>query len=199
MGYTKSEETKEKLVSATSKLLRTRGYGATGISQILQESGVPKGSLYHHFPDGKTELAAEAVSFSNQFIAERIELLISHSSDAASAFEAFCNFYGDSLQSTDFQKGCPIATITLEVASSVPDIQHRCEEGFAMITDIFERELISEGAEPDKAKSLTMLALSAIEGALVLCRANRSTQPLLSIKKSIAEQMRSITAPRVDT
>ena len=191
MAYAKSADTKQKLLSTTSKLLRSQGYGATGIAQVLEESGVPKGSLYHHFPEGKNELAAEAVDFSNKFIAEQLELLVAASSDCASAFEAFCDFYSQSLISTGFAKGCPIATITLEVATDVPEIRKRCDEGFEMIIDIFRRELVAEGADSGEVESLITLAMSAVEGALVLCRAKQDVQPLLSIRNSIAAQIRS--------
>ena len=191
MGYAKSEDTKRKLLSTTSRLLRSQGYAATGISQVLAESGVPKGSLYHHFPDGKSELATAAVDFSNSFIADQLEALVAASADAASAFEAFCDFYSQSLIQTNFEKGCPIATITLEAASEVPAIQQRCDEGFEMIENIFRRELVAEGAGPTRAASLVTLALSAVEGALILCRAKQDVQPLTSVRNSIADQIRS--------
>ena len=194
MGYAKSEDTKRKLLSTTSKLLRTHGYAATGVSQVLKESGVPKGSLYHHFPGGKVELAAEAVNFSNSFIAERLELLVAASPDAASAFEAFCDFYSQSLIDTNFEKGCPIATITLEVATDVPAIRRRCDEGFERILDIFRRELVAEGADPRHAADVVTMALSAVEGALILCRAKQDIQPIMSIRDSVAQQIRNATA-----
>ena len=194
MGYAKSEDTKRKLLSTTSRLLWSQGYAATGISQVLAESGVPKGSLYHHFPDGKSELATAAVDFSNSFIADQLEALVAASADAASAFEAFCDFYSQSLIQTNFEKGCPIATITLEAASEVPAIQQRCDEGFEMIENIFRRELVAEGADPRYAADVVTMALSAVEGALILCRAKQGIQPIMSIRDSVAQQIRNATA-----
>lgn len=190
MGYAKSLETKQKLISTTSKLLRTQGYAATGVKQILEESGVPKGSLYHHFPNGKTELAAEAVMFSNRFLTGQLEKLLAESGNVVSAFEAFCNYYIFSLIGTDYQKGCPIATITLEAAASVEPIQQACDQGYEMMCAVFEDRLVLEGVARQTAKTLVVLAVSAVEGALILCRAHHNTQPLASVRDTMAQQMR---------
>ncbi|MEM7335318.1 MAG: TetR/AcrR family transcriptional regulator [Chloroflexota bacterium] len=194
MGYAKSIETRQKLVKTASKLIRTQGYAATGIQQILQESGVPKGSLYYHFPAGKSELAAEAVRYSNQFTEGRLKKLIEMAGGSVPAFQAFCDYYIASLETTDFQKGCPIATITLEAAATVDLIQAACEDGFAMIERVFIEQLVSEGVLPKEAQGQAMMAVTAVEGALILCRARRNSEPLKVVRGRIAQDMRDAIA-----
>ncbi len=194
MGYAKSIETRQKLVKTASKLIRTQGYAATGIQQILKESGVPKGSLYHHFPAGKSELAAEAVNYSNQFIEGRLKQLVEVAGGSVPAFQAFCDYYIASLETTDFQKGCPIATITLEAAATVDLIQGACQDGFEMIERIFVQQLVSEGVATDEAKGQAMMAVTAVEGALILCRARRDSTPLKVVRERIAQDMRDAIA-----
>lgn len=191
MAYAKSEETRQKLVKTTSKLLRTQGYASTGVSQILRESGVPKGSLYHHFPEGKTELAAAAVKYSNDFIRERLQEMVSVTDDPADTVAHFCNFYVHSLHKTDYHKGCPISTITLEAAASVDAIQVECAEGFNMIVDLFVEQMTLRGVATSTAKSLATVVTAAVEGALILCRAQRSTRPLEIVRDSMSAQIRS--------
>ena len=81
VGYAKSDETKRKLLSATGKLLRARGYAATGRSAIARVSRVPKGSLYHHFPGGKAEVAGAAVARSGDAIVTRLRDLADRERD----------------------------------------------------------------------------------------------------------------------
>ncbi len=191
MAYAKSEETRQRLVKTTSKLLRTQGYASTGVSQILRESGVPKGSLYHHFPEGKTELAAAAIKYSNDFIRARLQEMVSVTDHPADTMELFCNFYVQSLRKTDFQKGCPISTITLEAAASVDSIQVECADGFEMIVDLFVEQMTARGVAAGTARSLATVVTAAGEGALILCRAQRSTRPLEIVRDSMSAQIRS--------
>ncbi len=190
MAYAKSEETRQKLVKTTSKLIRTQGYTATGISQIIAESGVPKGSLYHHFPAGKSELAAAAVRHSNDYIRNRLRELVSVTDHPAQTIEAFCNYYIDALQKTDFHHGCPIATITLEVAASEDSIQTECAAGFELIIALFHRQLMEHGMAADSAESQSILITAAIEGALIVCRAMRSTKSLEVVRDRLSAQVR---------
>src|SRR5689334_9309655 len=53
-------DTKQKMVQAARQLIRERGYNATAFSDVLELSGAPRGSVYFHFPGGKTQLAMEA-------------------------------------------------------------------------------------------------------------------------------------------
>lgn len=57
---TEEPSTRDRLVQAATRLFRQRGYDGTGLTEILTEAGVPKGSLYHHFPEGKADLACAA-------------------------------------------------------------------------------------------------------------------------------------------
>lgn len=60
--------TKEKFIETASRLFEVKGYNATGLNEILAESGAPKGSLYYHFPQGKEQLALEAINSAGEKI-----------------------------------------------------------------------------------------------------------------------------------
>jgi len=79
--------TKESLLTTAAKLFQQKGYSATGLNEIVTESGTPKGSLYHYFPQGKLQLAIEAVNFAGININDNVAHLLSLESDPASAFQ----------------------------------------------------------------------------------------------------------------
>ena len=80
-------QSREKILQAATRLFHLNGYHATGLNQILQESGAPKGSLYYHFPNGKEQLAAEAIQLSGQIIAADIRTRLNAFDDPIEAIQ----------------------------------------------------------------------------------------------------------------
>lgn len=78
---TNKVDSREKILQTASRLFQLQGYHATGLNQIIKESGAPKGSLYHYFPNGKEELAVESVKYTSSFIETRIQGILDKVSD----------------------------------------------------------------------------------------------------------------------
>ncbi len=190
--YAKSEATRERLVRSTASLLRTQGYAATALRDIVEASGVPKGSLYHHFSGGKEELAAEAVRRSGQAILQRLQAIAERSKDPAAGVAAFCDYYVAQLRDSGFRRGCPLATVALEAAPNVDAVQQACAEAFAGIERFFAGELRRHGVGRAAAASAASFTVSAVEGALVLAKAKRDTGPLKVVRHQLCGQLRSL-------
>lgn len=190
MSSAKSEATREKLIRSTARLLRTQGYGATGLSEITAESGVPKGSLYHHFPGGKEALAAASMDHAGAGILVRLQGLLERvSQDPVEAIRSFCDFYVEQLESSDFRRGCPIATVALETATEVDAVQEACARAFANIAKLVALQLEDAGLARDEARGRAHLVLASIEGALLLAKTARSTEALLAVRDQVTQQL----------
>src|SRR5213593_423827 len=61
-----TSDSRERMVRSAASLIRTRGVNATSFSEVLADSGAPRGSIYHHFPEGKKQLAEDAIRWTSE-------------------------------------------------------------------------------------------------------------------------------------
>lgn len=180
----KRSNSKQQMVEATAMLLQRQGYAATGLNQIVQEAGAPKGSLYFHFPGGKEELAAAAIETSGAQMKSAIAGVIEDVTDPAEAIERVTAFLAAGLRESEFVSGCPVATVALETTSDA--LRDVCENSYRSWEDVVVPRLTAAGMSEGAARELTVFALSAIEGALLLSRVYRSTEPLEVTGRTLA-------------
>ncbi len=170
--------TRERIVTTSAELFRRQGYSATGVKQIVTEAKAPFGSLYHFFPGGKEQLGAEAIRVSGALYEQLIPAVFDPAPDPVSGVRAFFAGAAAHLVETGYEDACPIATVALEVSSSSEVMREAC-------ADVFESWIVAgaarferEGLAPELAREFTIAMLCALEGAFVLARAARSTEPL---------------------
>lgn len=170
--------TRDRIVEASAGLMRRQGYAATGVKQIVTEAQAPFGSLYHFFPGGKEQLGAEAIRASGALYELLIPAVFDPAPDLVSGVRAFFAGAAEHLRETDYEDACPIATIALEVSSASEPMRHACAEVFeGWIVAGAERHAAGGLSQP-WARELTIGMIAALEGAFVLARALRSTEPL---------------------
>jgi TetR/AcrR family transcriptional repressor of lmrAB and yxaGH operons len=174
----KGEQTRQRMIDATATLLQAQGYAGTGMAQIIEEAGAPRGSLYFHFPGGKEELAAAAVRKSGALWREAIMEAVDTAPNLAAGIRAACQVLADNLSDSEFEQGCPVATVALE-ASPRSDLLHEaCAECFGDWHQLIVGRLGALGLAAERAVPLATATVAMIEGAIVLCKARRSTEPL---------------------
>src|SRR5450631_4303390 len=109
---------REHIIEITSILLEAQGYHATGLNQILAESGAPKGSLYYYFPQGKEELTSAAVERSGRITSERIRNVLAETEDAVEAIQSFVQAIAYHIEASNFSAGGPLAIVAMETVNS---------------------------------------------------------------------------------
>jgi TetR/AcrR family transcriptional repressor of lmrAB and yxaGH operons len=174
----KAAQHKERLVIAAANLFRRKGYSATGLNEILATSGAPKGSLYHYFPDGKDALGAAAVTVAGAVVVKTLTSLRSTSDDAAQFIKGYGELLAGWMEDSDFQSGCPIATTVLETCPASTAIKQASHAVFESWISVIAQVFIDDGMDSDQARANAELTISAIEGALILCRAESSAEPI---------------------
>lgn len=176
------------MLQKTAELVQRQGYTATGLNQILAESAAPKGSLYFHFPGGKEALVAEALETASSSLTQMIEALLAQAPTPAAALDAIVAYFTGELERSQFTKGCPIATVALEQSATSDPLHRVCSSTYARWQAAVAARLEREGHDHDRAVDLAAFLVSTIEGALLLSRAHRTTEPL----RQAARELRRI-------
>jgi TetR/AcrR family transcriptional repressor of lmrAB and yxaGH operons len=173
-------------VRAAATLFRRNGYAATGINEIAELAGAPKGSLYHYFPDGKEQIGEAAVRFAGKGMIVTLEKLEMEHKSTVAIIQAYCQLLVGWMAKSGFRDGCPISTTLLEAAPQSEGIALAGREAFAAWRGVFERTLRRDGFSKPDALRLSTLAVSSIEGALILARAESSGEPIEDVARSLA-------------
>jgi TetR/AcrR family transcriptional regulator, lmrAB and yxaGH operons repressor len=182
---TKGERTRAKLVAATGRLLNRQGYHATGLAQIIDDSGAPRGSLYFYFPGGKEELACAALEASGNEWRARIEAIVDASPDLGEAVVAVCRALADAMESSSFELGCPMATVALEASASSPAVRATVEAHYLGWRHAVAAKLESIGVAAPHARELATFVISSMEGAMLLAKVTRDVQPLVAVGNTL--------------
>jgi AcrR family transcriptional regulator len=173
-----STNTRERILDSSATLFRRQGYTATGVKQIVAEADAPFSSLYHFFPNGKDQLAAEAIHSSGQMFGELVGAVFDAAPDILTGVRDCFSGAAETLRQTGYADACPIATVALEVAGTNEPLRIATAEVFERwITSATDR-FTAEGIPAATARELAIGVIGALEGAFVLSRAMRSTEPL---------------------
>lgn len=178
--------TDERIVLAMAELLRTQGYAATGINQLVEVSGAPTGSIYHHFKGGKAAVAAAALRQTGAVYIQLLPLLLDPYDDLATGIEAAFAQAAEDLEGTGWANLCPVGTVTGEIADAVPELREVAAEVIARWVDEGSRYFVSRGLSDTDARSAVYALVSALEGAFILARGQRSQEPLHAAGRATA-------------
>ena len=182
------KSSREKILEAATELFHLKGYHATGLSQIIQESGSPKGSLYYHFPNGKEQLAVEAINLSATRIAAEIEQNLAAYDAPAKAFqfhiENISGIFHD-IDPISKLKNVPMGLLAMETAFVNENLRQACEETFEIWGNLYFEKLKVSGYSEERAFLISKTISALIEGGITLCVTKKSSEPLIQINKMI--------------
>ncbi|WP_410669695.1 TetR/AcrR family transcriptional regulator [Amycolatopsis sp. cmx-4-68] len=174
-------DTRQRMLDTAADLFQTQGYHATGLTQLTTAGGAPKGSLYFHFPGGKEQLAAEAVQLSSERTGELLSAIVRDAPDAPTAIDRAVDALASFLTGSDFQRGCPLATVALDAAAASEPIREACADGYSYWHGVLADYLAGQGLSPERADELATVVLAAVEGGLLLARTRRDVAPLRAV------------------
>jgi AcrR family transcriptional regulator len=186
--------TRERIIQASSALFMERGYRASGLKQISAASAAPIGSLYHFFPGGKEELAAETLRSSGAAYQQLVETVFDSAPDIVTGVKDCFDGAAEVLRATDYADACPIATVALEVASSDDHLRRVTATIFDSWLESAATRLERAGVNPSRAHELATVLVAALEGGFLLSRAAKDTAPMHAIGRAMVELVEAAVA-----
>jgi TetR/AcrR family transcriptional repressor of lmrAB and yxaGH operons len=183
-------DSRRRIEAAATQLLARDGYNGMGLKAISQSSGLPYGSIYHHFPGGKEEIAASAITSMGAFFNELLRELFARGA-TPTAIRTMFAYLADRLEQTNWAEGCPIGTPTLDGAADSDLVRAACDASFEQLIEPVADALMAEHHSPNEARTLAITLISTYEGAAMLARAQRSRAPIDAAQESMVQLLAS--------
>ena len=182
-------DSRASMVRSAASLIRSRGVSATSLSDVLADSGAPRGSIYHHFPEGKKQIAEDAIRWTS-------ERLLAHlragaPSRAADVLERFIDVWRRTVVVSGGTAGCVVAGVAIDTVPDETGLIELVRATFRSWAALLAEQLEAAGVPSRRAKPIAMATLAGMEGALILCRAEGNVKPL----DAVAEELMRLLPP----
>lgn len=174
---------RQRMLTAAADVMRERGAAGVTVDEVLARSGAPRGSVYHHFPAGRAQILREALQYAGDEITASIDKAAGVS--AAELLGQFVRLWEKSLVDSDYTAGCPVLAAAVGCSEDEQQLTALAGEIFNRWQDATTRAYRQEGFDAPNAAALAAMTISALEGAVVLCRAGRTLRPLHEVAQQI--------------
>ncbi|MEU9345413.1 TetR/AcrR family transcriptional regulator [Streptomyces sp. NPDC048278] len=175
----RTSDSRERMLRGASDLLGEYGAGATSIDRVLARTGAPRGSVYHHFPGGRAQLVEEAVTRSGDVMAKRIDAAVAaEDQDPVAALDSFFALWRQRLTENGYRVGCPVAAVAAATNDEAPQLARSAAAVFARWQQALAAHFHRHGLAQARSTRLAAFVVAALEGAVIMCRAEQTTAPL---------------------
>ena len=171
-----SKDSRGSMFRSAASLIGSRGVTATSFSDVLADSGAPRGSIYHHFPNGKDQLVQDAITQTSDRV-----LAYQRANAGASAtevLETFIRLWRQVVNSSGGASGCVVAGVAIDTDAREPGLIDVVRDTFRSWIALLTEQLKAAGLPAQRATALATATLAGLEGALILCRAEGNSGPL---------------------
>ena len=178
---------RERMVFSAAQLIRRDGVAATGMREVAAHARAPRGSLQHYFPGGKEQLVNEAVGWAGRYAGNRVARFLAALPEPTPSglFGEMVRQWTDEYESAGFAGGCPVAAATVDCAESVESTREAASAAFATWNGAVADALTGMGVPRERAAPLATLMIGALEGAIVIARAEHDARALTSVAREL--------------
>jgi TetR/AcrR family transcriptional repressor of lmrAB and yxaGH operons len=185
---------RQPIIDAAVKLFRQKGYSATGLNDVVDASQAPKGSLYYYFPEGKASIAIAAIEEAGRRVVATTSKLAAQTDSAGELIKAHARLLAGWMRKSRFRDGCPITTVLLELAPEHRGVTDAGRKAYAARIAVLKEKLVADGLSGPRADRIAVLCISALQGALIQARVERSGVPLEVTADELARMLAQLVA-----
>ncbi|AWT41434.1 MULTISPECIES: TetR/AcrR family transcriptional regulator [Streptomyces] len=178
---------RERMVFSAAQLIRREGVGATGMREVAAHARAPRGSLQHYFPGGKEQLVNEAVEWAGRYARGRVARFVAALPEPTPSglFAAMVRQWTDEYAAEGFAGGCPVAAATVDCAESAASTREAVSAAFTTWTGAVAEALTEMGVPGERSGPLATVMISALEGAILIARAERDVRALTAVTEEL--------------
>jgi AcrR family transcriptional regulator len=175
------------MVFSAAQLIRRDGVASTGMREVAAHADAPRGSLQHYFPGGKEQLVNEAVGWAGRYAGNRVARFLTALDEPTPSrlFAEMVRQWTDEYEAAGFAGGCPVAAATVDCAESTVSPREAAAAAFATWNGPVARALADMGVPEERAGALATLMISALEGAILMARAERDVRALTTVAREL--------------
>ena len=185
-----TSDSRERMVRSAASLIRTRGVNATSLSEVLADSGAPRGSIYHHFPEGKDQLAQDAIRWTSERVLAHLRA--GAAVTPSDVLKRFIDMWRQVVLTSRGTAGCVVAGVAIDTDAGEAGQIDLVRSTFRSWTAVLAEQLRAVGVPSARATSIALATLAGMEGALILCRAEGNAKPL----DTVAEELLRLLPPK---
>jgi TetR/AcrR family transcriptional regulator, lmrAB and yxaGH operons repressor len=176
-------ETRARMIEAAVDSLRRQGVSGMSFTEVLKHSGAARGAIYHHFPEGKSQLVAEAATRNAQDV--RLHLSQLPGGSPRQVVEAFLALIRPVVEQSAHGSGCAVAAVAMGADLANIGLREIAADAFTAWRHELTGKLTAGGMAPEEASALAATLITLLEGAHVLCRAAGDLEPFDQAAKAI--------------
>ena len=170
---------RERMVRSAAQLIRRKGVSGTGMREIVTEADAPRGSLQHYFPGGKEEIVSDALLWSGDVSARRVERSLGElkSRTPSALLTSIVDTWRRELTEEEFSAGCPLVAAAADTAATSEQLRQVLRRAFDGWLEPLSKSLVELGVPRERSDNLAVLLIAALEGAIILARIRRDLTP----------------------
>ncbi len=191
-GCTITMDTKLLLIEIATNLFQQKGYKGVGVNEILKACNMTKGALYHHFPNGKEELLIACLQSMEEVITKDIEAIFNRYLTTQEAVQAMIEKLVADFESKGTLSGYTFSSMVSEMGAVSETVRNACSSLYSKMEEIYSNKLVADGFSKEMAQSMAIMMTASIEGGMMLCLTQQSSEPLKTISQQLPNLFKEV-------